>query len=154
MIVDSLEAFSRYTSVNPLFARVAAYLKENDLSTLTPGIHPIEGEDLYVNIQEAKPKTRQQARFESHRRMIDIQLPISGPEEHGWTPLDDLPQGAYNEAGDIAFHDPEGESSPEALAQTYYRLLPGQFAVYFPSDGHAPGITNTTLRKAIFKVKA
>jgi YhcH/YjgK/YiaL family protein len=154
MIVDSLESFELYVGLNPLFPRVAQFLRENDLSTLSVGKHVIAGDDLFVNIQEAPVKTREQARFESHRKMIDIQIPISAQEEHGWCPLSQLPAACYDENNDMTLHDPRAPATPEVLASTYYSLKPGQFAIYFPTDGHAPAVTSQPLRKAIFKVKA
>lgn len=154
MIIDDLKEFERYVGLNPLFAAVADFLATTDLSTLPTGITHIQGDDLYVNVQEAPVKTRQQARFETHRRMIDIQIPISGDEEHGWTPAHLLPQAEYNAESDMTLHDPTPPLTPVDIATTYYTLRRGQFAIYFPSDGHAPAVTPTGLRKAIIKVKA
>jgi len=146
MVLDDISQFERYVQLNPLFQKVADFLANNDLSTLEKGKHEIDGEDLFVNIVDAKPKTREEARLETHIKMIDIQIPVSAPEEHGWTPLAALSSAEYDEANDIRFH--------EGLAQDYFTLRPGQFVIYFPADGHAPAITPNTIRKAIFKVKA
>ena len=154
MIIDDLQAFDRYVGLNPLFAVVADFLGKTDLSKLPTGITQIQGDDLFINVQDAPVKTRRQARFETHRRMIDIQIPISGAEEHGWTPADQLPKAAYNADTDMTLHDPEAPLTPEDIASTYYTLRPGQFAIYFPTDGHAPAVTAEPLRKAIVKVKA
>lgn len=154
MIVDTLDRLDLYTGLNPRFALVADFLRQHDLSRLQAGIHPIDGDDVYVNVQDAPAKTRREARFESHRRMIDIQVPISSVEEYGWAPLEALPAAEYDETVDMTFHDPVPQSSPEEVAQIYFPLQPGQFAIFFPKDGHAPAITDKALRKAIFKVKA
>ena len=146
MIIDSLGCFARYVGLNPLFPVVEKFLDENDLATLTPGRHVIQGDDLYVNIVDAKPKTQDEARIETHDAMIDIQIPISSGESQGWTPRQLLPEVTYNADDDISFYD--------GLAQTYLSVQPGQFTIFFPWDGHAPAITITTLRKAIFKVRA
>ena len=81
-------------------------------------------------------------------------VPFSACEEYGWAPLDKLPASAYDEASDMCFHDPAAPQTPEDVASTYFTLQPGQFAIFFPQDGHAPAITATGLRKAIIKVKA
>lgn len=146
MIIDSLRCFDRYVEVNPRFAEVARYLAQTDLASLPAGRHAIQGDDIYVNIVDAQPKAPGYARLESHQRMIDIQIPISGPEDQGWAPIEALEDTPFDTEADIRFHD--------NIPQTYIRLLPGQFVIYFPDDGHAPAITTTTLRKAIFKVKA
>jgi YhcH/YjgK/YiaL family protein len=154
MIVDSIDQLGRYSELNPQFAAVAEFLRTHDLATMPSGIHHIQGDDLFVNIQDAPAKTREQARFETHRRMIDIQVPVSGDEEHGWCPAELLPKAEYDEAADMSLHDPVAPATNPSLATTYFTLRPGQFAIYFPSDGHAPAVTPTGLRKAIFKVKA
>lgn len=145
MIVDTLEALPQYTALNPLFAEVVRFLAEHDLRTLTPGRHDILGDDLYVNIQEAKARTREEARLESHQRMVDIQVPLTAEEEMGYCPLSLLAEAPYDAQDDIAFY-------PEAPT-TYFTVQPGQFVMFFPQDGHAPAISANGLRKAIFKVR-
>lgn len=154
MIIDDIKAFSRYAGMNPLFAAVVRFLDNTDLSTLPLGITHIQGDDLFINVQEAPVKSRAEARFETHRRMIDIQIPITGDEEHGWAPAHLLPEADYNAQTDMTLHDPALPLTPEDVATTYFTLRQGQFAIYFPTDGHAPAITPTGLRKAIIKVKA
>lgn len=154
MIIDDLKQFDRYVGMNPLFTAVADFLGHVDLLSLPTGITPIQGDDLFINVQEAPVKTRSEARFETHRRMIDIQIPLTGDEEHGWCPAHLLPEAEYNAESDMTLHDPDAPLTPEDIATTYYTLRRGQFAIYFPSDGHAPAVTPTGLRKAIIKVKA
>ncbi|MBQ9286318.1 MAG: YhcH/YjgK/YiaL family protein [Bacteroidaceae bacterium] len=154
MIIDSLEAFDRYAGLNPLFPVVADFLRRTNLSALPVGKTQIQGDDIFVNVQEAPVKSREEARFETHRRMIDIQIPFTDEEEHGWTPASQLPMAEYDEGTDMTLHDPKAPSTPADIASTYFTLRPGQFVIYFPTDGHAPAITATGLRKAIIKVKA
>jgi YhcH/YjgK/YiaL family protein len=154
MIIDSIQAFDRYVGLNPLFPAVAEFLRTTDLNSLPTGITKIQGDDLFINVQEAPVKTRKQARFETHRRMIDIQVPFDGSEEYGWAPASSLPKADYDAAIDMTLHDPAAPKTPEDVATTYFMLHPGQFAIFFPEDGHAPAITPTGLRKAIIKVKA
>ncbi len=153
MIIDSLEAFDRYIGLNPLFPVVAEYLRHTDLTTLPVGKTVIQSDDIFINVQEAPVKAKEEARFETHRRMIDIQIPFTAPEQHGWTPAAQLPQAAYDEQTDMTLHDPKAPATPADIASTYFTLRPGQFAIYFPTDGHAPAITTTGLRKAIIKVR-
>jgi YhcH/YjgK/YiaL family protein len=80
--------------------------------------------------------------------MLDIQIPLSGPETYGYIPLAKLPDIEYNEAKDITKY-------PEVQAESYVTCLPGEFAIFFPQDGHAPCISKEeSIKKAIFKVKA
>ena len=148
MIIDTVDNLSKYVGVNPLFADVVELLKVNDLSMLEEGIHSIKGDDLFLNLTTAKGRTKEQAVLETHIKMVDIQIPLSGEETYGYTPLQDLPPFEYNEEKDITKYG-------ELVAQTYVTCKPGQMVIFFPQDGHAPCISNQTeIKKAIFKVKA
>ena len=148
MIIDTIENLGKYVTLNPLFADVVEFLKNNDLQTIEEGKHFIKDKDLFVNIQVAKGKTQNAAVLETHIEMIDIQIPITCEETFGYTPLCDLPDFEYNAEKDITKYG-------DTKAQTYVTVKPGQFVIFFPQDGHAPCIINQPeIKKAIFKVKA
>lgn len=148
MIVDTLNKLSLYKSVNPLFADVVEFISSHDLAAMEPGKYPIKGSDLFVNIAVSKGKTPAEAVIETHKRMIDIQIPLSADETYGYTPLERLPEATYNEEKDIT-------KIPDLAADSYVTCQPGMFAIFFPQDGHAPCITSAKeIKKAIFKVKA
>jgi YhcH/YjgK/YiaL family protein len=148
MIIDTIENLSKYDTLNPYFADVVEFLKSNDLQTMEPGKYPIKDKDLFVNLQVAKQRTKDTAFLETHIEMIDIQIPITCAETFGYTPLCDLPDFEYNAEKDITKYG-------DTKAQTYVTVNPGQFAIFFPQDGHAPCIIDEPeVKKAIFKVKA
>ena len=147
MIIDTLDNLVKYEKINPLFSEVVAFLRKNDLNKLPEGKHSIVGNDLFVNIQVAKSKTPDEAVIETHRRMIDIQIPIDASETYGYTPLCNLPDEPYNDEKDITKYK-------DLMAESYIDCQPGMFAIIFPQDGHAPCISFTPeIKKAIFKVK-
>lgn len=148
MIIDTLDNLAKYETVNPLFKQVVDFIRQNPLETLELGKHPIEGQKLFVNIQTAKGRTPDEAVIETHRRMIDIQIPLDGSETYGYTPLSHLPEAPYNAEKDITKY-------PDLMAESFIECQPGMFAVFFPQDGHAPCITmSPEIKKAIFKLKA
>ena len=148
MIIDTIENLGKYVTLNPLFADVVEFLKNNDLQAIEEGKHFIKDKDLFVNIQVAKGKTQEAVVLETHIEMIDIQIPITCEETFGYTPLCDLPDFEYNAEKDITKYG-------DTKAQTYVTVKPGQFVIFFPQDGHAPCIINQPeIKKAIFKVKA
>ena len=148
MIIDTIENLGKYVALNPLFADVVEFLKNNNLQTIEEGKHFIKDKDLFVNIQVAKGKTQEAAVLETHIEMIDIQIPLTCEETFGYTPLCDLPDFEYNAEKDITKYG-------DTKAQTYVTVKPGQFVIFFPQDGHAPCIINQPeIKKAIFKVKA
>ena len=148
MIIDKIENLFKYIDMNPLFADVVKFLKSNDLNTLEEGKHEIKGTDLFVNVQAKPGKKLQDAVLEYHKKMIDIQIPVSDSETFGYTPVDELPEVEFDEQKDIA-------KLPGLEAQTYVTINPGQMAIFFPQDGHAPCISESgCLRKVILKILA
>lgn len=148
MVIDTLENLDKYASLNPLFAQAIEFLKSRDLHAMEIGKTELKGKDLFVNIAQTTPKTKEDAKLETHRDFIDIQVPLSGTEIMGYTAACDcIPANAtYNAEKDITFF--------EGLAETYVAVKPGMFAIFFPQDGHAPGITQDGVKKVIVKVKA
>ncbi len=147
MIIDTLDNLAKYESINPLFKDVVEFIKKHDLNQLESGKHIIKENDLFVNIQVAKGKAPDEAVIETHRRMIDIQIPLDVPETYGYTPLCRLPETPYNDEKDITKY-------PGLMAEDFIDCQPGMFAIFFPQDGHAPCIIDEPeIKKAIFKVK-
>ena len=132
---------------NPFYAAALAFIKENDLCSLAPGKHPIDGENLFVNIVDAALKTPRQARLEAHDAYIDIQVPLSQAESYGVKPRSEctLPVGEMDPVKDILFFDDPVEEIISAQ--------PGEAVTFAPDTAHAPLIGEGTIHKAIFKVK-
>ena len=120
MIIDTLDNLGKYVGLNPLFADVVEFLKKNDLNTMEAGKYPIKDKDLFVNITTAKGKAPDEAVLETHVKMIDIQIPIDGPETYGYTPLCRLPEQEYNAEKDITKY-------PDLMAESFTRYVCGIF---------------------------
>ena len=146
MILDTLPNADRYAALHPAFARAFAFLRENDLAALATGRHVIDGDRLYVSIDEREGRGHDGARLEFHRRYIDIQLVIAGAEEMGWRALADCraPSGPFAAEKDIGFYDDRPD--------TWLAVPPGHFTIFFPEDAHAPLAAAGPVRKAIVKV--
>ena len=63
------------------------------------------------------------------------------------TPISDCSDDVeeYDTAKDRTFY--------KGLAQDYLTIKPGMFALFFPQDGHAPGVTPDEIKKLIVKVR-
>lgn len=147
MIIDKIENLKLYKGLNPLMGMVLEFLQQNNLSTLDNGKHSILGNRLFVNIEDDKGKSKQDAVMEFHRKMIDIQIPLNEPETYGYTPVSDLPYADFDTTKDIA-------KLQGVAPREYITAKPGEFVMFFPQDGHAPCIADGILHKAIFKVAA
>jgi biofilm protein TabA len=145
MVVDKLENLEKYVSLNPLFAQAVEFLKATDLDAHEIGKITLKEGELMVNFSQTKPKTKEEAKLETHNQFIDIQIPLSGVEVMGYTPRTDLPEEVYNAEKDITFY--------KGLAKDYLTITPGMFAIFFPQDGHAPGVTPDGVKKVIVKVR-
>ncbi|WP_308777529.1 YhcH/YjgK/YiaL family protein [uncultured Bacteroides sp.] len=145
MIVDKLENIEKYVSLNPLFVQAVEFLKSTDLDAHEIGKFVLKENELMVNFAQARPKTKEEAKLETHNDFIDIQIPLSGVEVMGYTPREELPEEEYNAEKDITFY--------KGLANDYLTIKPGMFAIFFPQDGHAPGITPEGVKKVIVKVR-
>lgn len=146
MILDTLDQAERYRSLHPLFARAFDFLRSTDLLALAPGKHAVEGEDLFAIVEHCAGRTRAQARLESHRRYIDIQLVLEGVDEMGWRPLAQCtrPLGEFDSARDIRFYD----DAPSSWLAT----PAGSFCMFFPDDAHAPLVSDGMVRKVVMKI--
>ena len=132
----------------PLFYHAIDFLKSHDLHSLEIGKTELKGKDLLVNVAQTNPKEKENAKLETHKDYIDIQIPLSGTEIMGYTAAQDcLPAVApYNAENDITFF--------EGPAEDYNAVKPGIFAILFPPSGHAPGITPCGVEKIIVPCKA
>lgn len=146
MILDRLSEADLYSAAHPGFAAAFQYLRTTDFSNMEAGRHEVDGDRLFVVINRQPGRGHDGAKFESHRRYIDIQMTLGGMEHMAWRPLDACtqPVGAFNEQKDIVFY--------EDPAETWLTVPPGTFAVFFPQDVHAPLGGTGDLFKAVMKV--
>ncbi|MCI6473521.1 MAG: YhcH/YjgK/YiaL family protein [Bacteroidales bacterium] len=146
MIIDKIENLKNYVGVNRHFSKVIEFLETNDLGTLENGKHEIDGPDCFLNIMDTKGKTKEEAVMETHRRMLDIQIPLDADETYGYTPTADLPEAEYNEAKDVTKY-------PGVQGESFITCHPGMMAVFLPEDGHQPCIgTAENIHKAVIKI--
>ena len=147
MIFDVLANADRYASVHPLFAECFAFLKPADLAALPVGRQPLGSTGCTVIVGEAAPKTKESVRLEGHRAFIDVQYMVAGEELIGYVPRVHCTEKSNDMANDFQ----ELQVTAENLT-----LRPGCFAVYFPEDGHRPGIGTGAhtgpIRKIVIKV--
>lgn len=147
MILDSLKNKAQYAALHPRFQTVFDFIDNNDVAALPCGRHDIDGDNIFVMVQEMDLREIKDARLELHRKYIDIQLLLQGPAEvFGWSEKKDCltPETDFDEAKDIQlFTD---------IPQCFYTVAEGQFSILFPEDGHAPMLGEGHVKKCIFKI--
>jgi len=146
MILAKLTEADRYAALHPLFARAFDFLRHTDLLALAPGMHTIEGKQLFAIVEACAGRTRAEAKLECHRLYIDIQLVLEGIDEMGWKPLVECvdPVAEYDTARDIRFFN----DTPASWIAT----PPGSFCLFFPDDAHAPLVSAGMVRKVVLKI--
>jgi YhcH/YjgK/YiaL family protein len=148
MILCPVEDFRRYAALHPAFATVAECLERTDLDALPEGRTDPPGGGFHLSASpHARTRPAAEAPLEAHRAYIDVQVVLEGVDTLGWAPVAACREIAqpYDPAKDIVFF----RDAPQALLQ----LLPGQLAVFFPEDAHAPLIGGgERIRKVVVKV--
>ncbi len=146
MIVDKISNLEQYIALNPRIQVVVDYLKEHPLADLPIGQHVIIPQEVYVNCQEQPPKEESKTLYESHLRMMDIHMPLSGEEGYGHELIEPQEEGFDNDK-DIQFYNIPSSGKPLLVVR------PGEFVLFLPQDAHKPCITLGGVRKCVFKVK-
>ena len=103
----------------------------------------------YASVQEYTTKVRGEAKYEAHKKFIDIQLIVSGRELIAVTPIGKMELCTeYNAEKDVMFFHHND-------ACTDYLLEAGDFLILYPQDVHMPGVCvneQSPVRKIVVKV--
>jgi len=149
MILGSIKNTAIVERTHPLFKKIFDYIKTTDLKTMTASssIIELDGSNLLFSVHEYQGKTKEDAKMEAHQTYIDIQIPILGTERMGWLAIDKCSKvlSPYDSEKDLIFFNNS--------ASSYFQVSPGDFVVFFPEDGHAPGIGIGEFKKAVIKVR-
>lgn len=124
------------------------FMKKEDLKTLENGRYELCA-GTYAAVSEYEAKEPSVAKYEVHRKYIDIQYVAEGEEFIEMLPMSDFKEEQeYNEEKDIVFfkETPKGE---KLLADK------NQFFIFFPNEAHRPGIkigNGGKVKKIVIKI--
>ena len=120
-----------FRSLSPVFAKAMDFLRAPGVASLAPGRHEIAGDLCWANVQDADLVPHGERKLEAHRRYVDVQAPLTGPETIGFATMDAAALALpFDVEHDFVLFD--GPSEPVTLH-------PGEFAVFLPPLGaHAP----------------
>jgi len=148
MILDSISNLSQYVGLHSGLDRAIQLISQGGLSTDRLGKHETENSSVFYLVQSYETKPMSEVSYEAHRRYIDLQWVIKGCEWMSCAPVDTLQTlTEYDETHDIQFLSGDGN---------IFSVNEGQFAVFFPKDGHRPGTTIATpesVMKMVFKIE-
>ena len=146
MILDTLENYQLYNSINERIAKGFDFLRTTDLDSLPSGKHDIEGDTIFALVQEYQTKPLNECKLESHKKYIDIQYVIRGEEMMGVTTQNIQKIIEINEEKDYTFY--EGNTSLVLVSK-------GMFTIFFPDDLHQPCVQTESaaeVKKVVVKV--
>ncbi|MCY1721914.1 YhcH/YjgK/YiaL family protein [Prolixibacteraceae bacterium Z1-6] len=126
-----------------------SFMQQTDLKNLEPGKIEIDGKNLFVGIDEYQSKDKNQTKYESHKKYIDIQYIISGEEQIGLCKPDKAETSEpYNAEKDLEFYNYDDGD--------YIKVTPANFVIFFPDDLHQPCIKlndSVWVKKAVIKIR-
>ena len=149
MIIDTLRHSERYYVLGEKFQKAFEFLKNNDISKMELGKHQIDGDEVFILVQEYTSKSIDNCGFEAHRHHADIHYVKEGFEYLGYAPIERAgePITEYNHDSDAIFYEKECD---------FFLLREGDIAIVFPHDVHMPqkrALVPTYVRKACVKLK-
>lgn len=143
MIKDRLINAKLYYFLSDNIKRGFLWLEKTDLNSIADGRYEIDGENVYASVQTYE--TKDDAKYESHRKYIDIQYMIKGEELIGVTDSENCTTCIeYDSEKDLEFYDINTN-------EEFFELKSGQFMLFYPHDLHKPSIKKCQ-RKLVKKV--
>ena len=148
MIYDNINNIDLYKGISE-----DIYLGLKFLKNVTPeienGVHELSHRVKAI-VSEYKTKEVNEYGYEAHKKFIDIQYLLNGTEKICCLPIDALKETKpYNEDFEAAFYT--ANTNPIEMT-----LGNGNFAVFYPQDGHMPCLCVEKLenvKKIVVKVR-
>ena len=153
MIYDGLGAIGLYRGLSRGLDVLIDWLSQNDPAELPLGKTQILGDKVFANVMNATTRTFEDARFETHRTYMDVQIDLEGHECFKTTPGRTVPAGAFDVAGDKGYCHAATDND-DLLDGS---LEKGRFVVFMIGEPHmpnlvVPGAEVGPLKKICFKV--
>lgn len=148
MILGHQNEFEEISDRLPaVFRQGFEFLRSNELSTLQTGEHEISGRDVFAIVADDLGRGKSDSPLECHRNYADIQYVVAGVDLIGWRSIQGCrhPMDAFDSNRDLGFFTDQ---------PTTWLTVPEQhFAVFFPSDAHAPLANRGPIRKVVVKIR-
>ncbi|MDD6214934.1 MAG: YhcH/YjgK/YiaL family protein [Firmicutes bacterium] len=150
MIIDTLNNCNKYEALHPGFKDAFDAIKKIMSSEFISGQIDICGKDIYASLQEYNTNISDDFKFEAHNKYIDIQFLLEGSEIIMVGKRDKMQlSNCYDEEKDIMFYIKNKNTTLAYLEQQ-------SFAIIFPDEPHAPGISSSgkpdMVKKIVVKV--
>ena len=152
MIVTSVNSKENklYENMSPDMAKAFEIIRQVSASIPADGKYEVDGTNLYYMVQSYDAKSPLEAKFESHREYIDVQVVLCGEEVIRFESAGKIPP--------CTEYRPDVEHYNMNKDFDSVRLGAGEIAIIFTDELHAPGIraegADAAVRKLVIKIKA
>lgn len=150
MIRAMIKDAERYYILGDGIRKAVEFLRNNDLRSFPVGRHDVDGDRVFVLIQEPTTQPIDVAPFENHLRHADLQVTLKGTEYVGYCPVEKLTKsGEYNALTDVQLFSGTNDVLMHCATGK-------SFSLFFPEDGHQPYVTmgeSEKIKKAVFRIR-
>ena len=147
MIYDKLINIGLYKGMTKNLDTAIDFILSHDLNELPIGKTVVDGDNVYINVMDAKTSPVEERSYEIHKNYMDIQIDLVGIERIDIGDCTKTESDEYNETKDIA------KVKTADLAKCI--IGPGNFIICMVNEPHKPNIAvsdDVVLKKAVCKV--
>lgn len=150
MIFNSVNALDCPYQYPAAIQTALRWIADHDVAHMEAGTYELQGNDLYINIQDFTTQPAEVRQPERHDDYLDIQYIVSGVERMGYVPYT---------GKETVQEDPEGKDITfykDLVGETFVDVTPGCYCIFFSNDIHRPGCAAgepCAVRKVVVKMK-
>lgn len=110
------------------------YLTSNEFTKMNAGEYEIDGRNIFAIVMDKQTSNIMERVPETHVKYIDIQYLVTGRESIGFSRISDATLLTIDalEEKDLLLYE------KNMSHESFVNLLPGDFAIFFPTDIHRP----------------
>ncbi len=150
MVFDNIKNAEIYYGMHKNFKAAFEFIKKAVAENLPTGRYELDGDNLYAPISEYDTNPEGNV-FEGHKNYIDLQFVFEGKERIDVIEIDKATSDTeYDTEKDFQLFKTQNDAVRVLLNK-------GDFAIFYPNDLHAPGLSYDgnveKVKKIVVKVK-
>ena len=125
MLTTNILLAEKYDYLSEKFKKAFTFLRDTDLAALPVGNVPIDGNEVYANVQSYSTMDAADCPFESHKEYFDVQYVVEGEECFGYEPVENLiPSVEYDAEKDLIFYQEPADFGSVILKAGDFAIVP------------------------------
>ena len=126
MIFGNVRNLHEYPFLEQAVQACFEYAKTHDLRAMEKGSHPIQGDDLFVNLVEYTTTDADKRFWEAHRQYLDLHFMLQGEEQIDLNFIENLEQGEFVPKDDFLPLQGEEKQPGRFAGRGFPPLLPAR----------------------------